>query len=92
DLPAQSNLLTSSERYLANAQLNYELTDHVRFFGEAWYSHNKGVNLIDQPNYNTALFDAAGTPDGNLLLSINNPFLNPADRATIAANLPAGAT
>ncbi|MDH4746807.1 TonB-dependent receptor [Sphingomonas sp. CBMAI 2297] len=92
DLPAQSNLLTSSERYLVNAQLNYELTDHIRFFGEAWYSHNKGVNLIDQPNYNTALFDAAGTPDGNLLLSINNPFLNPADRATIAANLPAGAT
>ena len=92
DLPAQNNLLTSSERYLVNAQLNYELTDHIRFFGEAWYSHNKGVNLIDQPNYNTALFDAAGTPDGNLLLSINNPFLNPADRATIAANLPAGAT
>ncbi len=92
DLPAQSNLLTSSERYLGNVQVNYELTDHIRVFGEGWYSHSKGVNLIDQPNYNTALFDAGGTPDGNLLLSINNPYLNPADRAIIAANLPAGAT
>jgi iron complex outermembrane receptor protein len=92
DLPAQSNLLSSSERYLASAQLNYELTDHIHAFGEAWYAHSKGVNLIDQPNYNTALFDDAGTPDGNLLLSINNPYLSAADRATIAANLPAGAT
>jgi outer membrane receptor protein involved in Fe transport len=92
DLPAQQNLLTSSERYLANAQLNYELTDHIKFFGEAWYTHSKGVNLIDQPNYNTALFDDAGTPDGNLLISLDNPYLSAADRATIAANLPAGAT
>ena len=50
------------------------------------------MNLIDQPNYNTALFDAGGTPDGNLIVSLDNPYLNPADRATIAANLPAGAT
>jgi len=90
DLPAQSNLLTSSERYIASAQLNYELTDHVRFFGEGWYTHTKGVNLIDQPNYNTGLFDDAGTPDGNLIVSLNNPYLSSADRATIAANLPAG--
>lgn len=90
DLPAQSNLLTSSERYIASAQLNYEFSDHVRFFGEGWYTHTKGVNLIDQPNYNTGLFDDAGTPDGNLIISLNNPYLSAADRATIAANLPAG--
>lgn len=90
DLPAQTNLLTDSERYLANAQLSYELTDSVRFFGEAWYSHSKGVNLIDQPNYNTWLFDDAGTADGNIILSLNNPYLSAADRATIAANLEPG--
>lgn len=90
DLPAQSNLLTNSERYIASAQLNYELTDHIRFFGEGWYTHTKGVNLIDQPNYNTGLFDAAGTPDGNLIVSLNNPYLSTADRATIAANLAPG--
>nr|WP_315383095.1 TonB-dependent receptor [uncultured Sphingomonas sp.] len=90
NLPAQSNLLTSSERYIASAQLNYAFTDHVRFFGEGWYTHTKGVNLIDQPNYNTALFDDAGTPDGNLIVSLNNPYLSAADRATIASQLPAG--
>lgn len=90
DLPAQSNLLTNSERYIASAQLNYEFTDHVRFFGEGWYTHTKGVNLIDQPNYNTGLFDAAGTPDGNLIVSLDNPYLSAADRATIASQLPAG--
>lgn len=90
DLPAQSNLLTSSERYLANAQLSYQLTDGVRFFGEAWYAHSKGVNIIDQPNYNTALFDDAGTADGNIIISLDNPYLSTADRATIAANLAPG--
>lgn len=90
NLPLQSNLLTNSERYLANAQLNFEVTDHVRLFGEAWYAHSKGVNIIDQPNYNTALFDAAGTADGNIIVSLDNPYLSAADRTTIAANLPAG--
>ncbi|QXQ07935.1 TonB-dependent receptor [Sphingosinicellaceae bacterium] len=90
DLPAQSNLLSSTERYLATAIGSYEFTDHIRAFGEAWYSHNKGTNIIAQPNYNTALFDDAGAPDGNLIIPLSNPFLNPADRATIAANLPAG--
>ncbi|MBB4154915.1 outer membrane receptor protein involved in Fe transport [Sphingomonas jinjuensis] len=90
DLPAQSNLLTNSERYLASVQASFQLTDNIRVFGEGWYVHSKGVNLIDQPNYNTGLFDAAGTADGNIIVSLNNPYLSAADRATIAAQLPAG--
>lgn len=90
NLSELTNLLTDSRRYIANAQLNYELRDNVRFFSEAWYVNSKGVNLIAQPVYNTRLFGPAGTTDGNLEISINNPYLNPADRALIAANLPAG--
>lgn len=90
NLPLQSNLLTTSERYIASAQASYQFSDRIRFFGEAWYVRSKGTNLIDQPNYNTALFDDAGRPDGNLLLSLDNPYLSATDRATIAANLPAG--
>ncbi|MFE8583372.1 TonB-dependent receptor plug domain-containing protein [Sphingomonas sp. NCPPB 2930] len=90
NLPLQNNLLTNSERYIASAQASYQISDRIRFFGEAWYTHSKGVNLIDQPNYNTALFDAAGTADGNIIVNLDNPFLSAADRATIAANLPAG--
>lgn len=84
-LPA--NLLTPTERYLATALVQYELTDNVRLFGEAWYANSKGTQLADQPIYNTYLFGAPGDPDGDLVVSIDNPFLSPAARATILQNL-----
>jgi outer membrane receptor protein involved in Fe transport len=90
NLPAQNNLLTSSERYIGTALASYEFSDHVRAFGEAWYSHSSGTNIIDQPNYNTALFGPGGSADGNLAININNPYLSAADRATISANLAPG--
>lgn len=86
------NLLTSSERYLGTLLTSYQLTDGIRFFGEGWYANSKGTNLRDQPVYNTALFDSAGTPDGNIIIGLDNPFLHPADRALIASNLGAGET
>lgn len=81
------NLLATSERYLANALASYDVTDAVRFFGEAWYAHSRGTNIADQPVYNTALFGPDGSTDGNILLSIDNPYLNPADRQTILNSL-----
>jgi len=86
------NLATNSERYLANALGNFEISDNLRWFGEAWYAHSKGTNLRDQPVYNTALFGNAGDPDGNIILELDNPYLDPADRALIAANLAPGDT
>lgn len=81
------NLLTETRRYLATAQAQFEVTSGVRLFAEGWYANSKGSQLRSQPVYNTALFDAAGTPDGNLIISIDNPFLSPAARSVIAANL-----
>lgn len=81
------NLLTETRRYLATALAQYEVTDGVRVFAEGWYANSRGNQLRDQPAYNTALFDAAGTPDGNLIININNPFLSPSARAVIADNL-----
>lgn len=78
-----SNLLSETRRYSGIATTKYQMSDSVRFFGEAWYSNSKGRNLRDQPVYNSALFDAAGTPDGNIIVSINNPFLSDAARAAI---------
>jgi len=83
------NLLATSERYLANALGSYQVTDGIRFFGEAWYARSKGTNIADQPVYNTALFGPAGSADGNIVLSIDNPYLDPADRAVILSNLAA---
>lgn len=77
------NLLTPVRRYLATALAEYEISDGIRLFGEAWYANSRGEQLRDQPVYNTALFDSAGAPDGNLILSVNNPYLTPAARQTI---------
>lgn len=86
-LPSVENLLTDLKRYSANAQLSYQLTDNIRLFGEGWYSVSQGRNLASQPVYNTGLFDAPGTRDGNLIISLANPFLSQAARNTIANSI-----
>lgn len=83
------NLLTDARRYLGTALAQYELTDNIRVFGEAWYANSKGTQLRAQPVYNTRLFGRAGSTDGNFIININNPFLTDAARATLRANLPA---
>ncbi len=82
-----SNLLSETRRYSGILTTKYELSDSIRFFGEAWYSNSKGRNLRDQPVYNSALFDAAGTPDGNIIMSIDNPFLSTEARAAIVNSI-----
>jgi iron complex outermembrane recepter protein len=82
-----NNLLTPTRRILATALGQFDLTDKIRLFGEAWYANSKGTELRDQPVYNTAFFDSAGNPDGNLILSVNNPYLSAAARQTIISSL-----
>ncbi|MEJ7933905.1 TonB-dependent receptor [Sphingobium sp. AN558] len=85
------NLRVNSNRFNAAAQLSYELSDAVRFFGEAWYSRTRATNLRDQPVYNTAFFSVSpeGSFDvnGNYIVRLNNPYLSAADRETIRASL-----
>lgn len=82
-LRSVQNLLTDLERYSFNANLSYQLTDDIRFFSEGWYSVSKGRNLADQPVYNSGFFGPAGSPEGNLVISLDNPFLSSAARAAI---------
>lgn len=82
-LRSVENLLTDLKRYSVNANLSYDLTDNVRFFGSAWFSVSQGRNLADQPVYNTALFGAAGSRDGNFIIPLTNPFLSNAARVQI---------
>ena len=85
-----ANLLTPTERYLGNVLAHYQVTDGIDAFVEGWYSRTKGTNLVAQPLYSTSLFDTAGTPNGNLIINLSNPFLTAASRQTIAAALPEG--
>ncbi len=80
-----TNLLTDTERYSANMLLSFQITDNVRIFGEGWYSRSQGVNLQDQPEYNSYFFGYAGDPAGPVVLSVDNPFLSPQARAIIQA-------
>lgn len=82
-----SNLLTNTKRYSAITLGSFDITPNIRLFGEAWYSHSEGTNLRDQPEYKSGFFGAPGTPSGDIILSVNNPFLTPAARATIISSI-----
>jgi len=82
-LTSLSNLLTNTKRYSGIMLASLDVTDDIHLFGEAWYSHSEGTNLRDQPEYKSGIFGAPGTPSGNVVLSINNPFLSAASRAQI---------
>ncbi|WP_291172984.1 TonB-dependent siderophore receptor [Erythrobacter sp.] len=84
------NLLSPVERYLGAISATYDVTDNITAFLEGQYANSKGTELRSQPVYNTWLFDDAGTPDGNLIIPLSNPFLSDSARATIASQLPAG--
>src|SRR5258708_40078626 len=77
--------------------MHFQLNDRINVFGEGYFSQTHATNLISQPAYNTNLFGGGGTVNGNFVVSLNNPFLTPGDRALIqtalnnyAATLPLG--
>ena len=87
NITAVSTLLAPTERANFTALGNFEITDRVRAFGEAWYSTTSGKKFFDQPVYNSLLFGPGGSLQGNLIVSTDNPFLSPESRALIRDNL-----
>lgn len=90
-----SNLLTDTERWNANLVGHLDITNNIRLFAEGWYSHTKGTNLVTQPEYNSGAFCAAadlgvGSNCGNLVLSVDNPFLTAGQRAAIIDAINSG--
>jgi len=78
-----SQALSDTRRYNANLLGHFDVTDKIRLFGEAWYSHSESTNLNAQPEFNSGIFAAPGQPAGDLILSVNNQFLTPAQQALI---------
>jgi iron complex outermembrane receptor protein len=96
-LSTVSNLLSPTERTNIDTLMHFQITDHINAFGEGYFSETHATNLLAQPAYNTNLFGTGGTANGNFVVSINNPYLTPADRGLIqtalnnyAATLPLG--
>jgi iron complex outermembrane receptor protein len=86
-LSTVSNLLSPTERTNIDTLMHFQINDHIDAFGEGYFSESHATNLIRQPAYNTNLFGGAGTVNGNFVVSINNPFLTPGDRASIQTAL-----
>ncbi|MBS0393754.1 MAG: TonB-dependent receptor [Proteobacteria bacterium] len=82
-LSQTTNLLSPLERINVDTLGSFQLTDRTRLFAEGWFSETHAENLIAQPQYNTFFFGSAGQPQGNLVVSLNNPFLPAASRAAI---------
>ncbi len=91
DMANITNLRVNDNRFNATALLNYQLTDSVKAYGEAWYSRSNATNLAGQPVYNTAFFRQAAPGafdiNGNYIMKVGNPFLNPQAKAIIVQNL-----
>jgi iron complex outermembrane recepter protein len=84
-----ATLLTPQERINGTMLGHFQLTDRIRMFGEFWYSETHTLQPLSEAGLQSSLFAPAGQRSGNLILSVNNPFLSPADQATIANNLRA---
>lgn len=77
-----TSLLSPNERYLFNLNANFDVTDSVNLFVEGSYAHTSGTKLSD-----LFQFAAPGILGGPAInISVNNPFLTPQARATLAAN------
>lgn len=68
------------ERITFTGSAEYELTDSIRIFGEGSYYKANAFEIIDQPIFNATQFGGVSAP---LIFSVNDPRLNPADRATL---------
>lgn len=84
-----SNILSPQQRINLDALGNFKVTDHFSVFGEMWFSEEHATNLVAQPAYSTFFFNSAGLPNGNLVVSVNNPYLTPATRSLIQSELAA---
>jgi iron complex outermembrane receptor protein len=78
-----SNLLSPTERVNIDTLGNFKIGDHWSAFAEGWFSETHATNLIAQPAYTSSLFGAAGTPNGDFIINVNNPYLTPGDRSSI---------
>lgn len=70
-----SSFIAPIERTLIDGLAHYDLTEHLRVFGEFEYAHSDATQLAAQPAYQSALF-AAQKGAGPLTFTTSNPFLS----------------
>lgn len=68
-----SQITSDLQRDIANAFVNFEVSDALQFFVEGTYFRSRGDELVQQPTFNSSLFGGFG---GALTFDVNNPFLS----------------
>jgi outer membrane receptor protein involved in Fe transport len=77
-----TSLLSPNERYVFNANANFDVTDHINLFVEGTYAHTSGTKISD-----LFQFAAPGILGGpSISININNPFLNAQAKQILQAN------
>ena len=76
--------ITSDLRRVSASLLgDYELNDSLRIFVEGLFYDGRADELVDQPDFNAALFAGKSGP---LLFPVTNPFLNDQARSLLIAS------
>jgi outer membrane receptor protein involved in Fe transport len=75
-------LRTQQDRYIANLNGKFDLTDQVTFFTENQYVRTRSVTLRNSPSQN---FVTQGAENAPLVLNVDNPFLTAQNRAVLAS-------
>lgn len=73
-------LRAQQDRYIANFNVNFEITPELKFFSENLYSNTTSVSLRNSPSQN---FLTTGAENAALVLNVNNPFLDAGDLAVL---------
>lgn len=79
------NLQARISRLNADTLGHFDWTDHLQTYWEGWFTEAHNLGLTTQPLYQASLT----APPGPLLMSVHNPYLSPADQATLANALQA---
>lgn len=75
-------LRTQQDRYIGNLNATWEFSPGFTFFSENLFSHVRNVSLRNSPSQN---FVTTGTENAALIVRADNPYLDAADRAQLAA-------
>ena len=83
DLNDFQEAIAPIERFVFSSSAHYDINDNVRVFMETNFLNSRGTDLISQSGnaFNTAFLNTQG--QGAFGVSIDNPFISEADRATL---------
>ncbi len=76
-----AQVMTDLERNSATLSAHFEVTDHLRLFGDVYAYQAEALELVEQPAYNSAAF---GGSSGAITLPATHPLLTQQARDTFA--------